>query len=140
MTPSGSWPRGRLLEQTVVHVALLDTDAHAKNVSFIHSGPRTVSLCPLYDSAPTAWFLPTQSRLALPVGQKWRIDEIERHHLLTEATAWGIPEAEGRRIISVTLDRVADGVAAADRRYPDAPGAMRAAVVAQVRRLASSGW
>jgi serine/threonine-protein kinase HipA len=130
----------RLLEQTVVNVALLNTDAHAKNVSVMHIGPRTVSLSPLYDVAPTVWFLPAQSQVALPVGGKRRIGEIERRHLLAEATGWGIPPREARRIITATLDRVAGGLAAADRRYPDAPDAMRAAVDAQIARLASSTW
>ncbi len=131
---------GRLLEQTVVNVALLNTDAHAKNVSFVHTGFRTVSLSPLYDVAPTAWFLPAQSQVALPVGEKCRIGEIERRHLLAEARDWGIPPREARRIITATLDMVAGGLAAADRRYPDAPEAMRAAVGAQIARLAASAW
>ncbi len=130
----------RLLEQTVVNIALLNTDAHAKNVSVMHTGPRTVSLSPLYDVAPTVWFLPVQSRVALPVGGKWRIDEIERRHLLAEAMGWGIPERDARRIITATLDVVAGGLDDADRRYPDAPVAMRTAVEVQIARLAASAW
>jgi serine/threonine-protein kinase HipA len=130
----------RLLEQTVVNVALLNTDAHAKNLSVMHTGPRTVSLSPLYDVAPTAWFLPVQSRAALPVAGKWRIAEIERAHLLAEARSWGIPDAEARRTITATLDAVAAGLGEADRRYPDVPDAMCAAVADQVARLVASAW
>jgi serine/threonine-protein kinase HipA len=131
---------GRLLEQTVANVALLNTDAHAKNVSVVHTGAGTVSLSPLYDVSPTAWFLPTQSQAALPVGGKWRITEIERRHLLAEATSWGVPDREARRIVSATLDALEGGFEDADRRFPHRPDPMRAAVEAHIRRLGASPW
>ena len=130
----------RLLEQTIVNVALLNTDAHAKNVSVLRSGPRTVTLSPLYDVAPTAWFLPGQSQAALPVGGKWRITEIARRHLLAEARAWGMPEPVARAVIADTLEALAIGIADADDRHPTTPGAMREAVEVQLHRLSTSGW
>ena len=130
----------RLLEQVVVTVALLNTDAHAKNISLLHTGPRTVALSPLYDVVPTAWFLPVQARLALPVGGKWRIDEIERHHLLAEAAGWGVPEGEARRVITATLGAITAGVAGADERFPGAPADMRSAVSVHMARLATGAW
>ena len=93
----------RLLEQTTTNVALLNTDAHAKNISVLRAGLRTVTLSPLYDVAPTAWFLPGQTQAALPVGGKWRITEITRGHLLAEARAWGMPEPVARDVIANTL-------------------------------------
>lgn len=128
----------RLLEQTVVNVALLNTDAHAKNISFLHTGDGTVSLSPMYDVVSAAWFLPAHARAAMPIGGKWRISEIERHHLLSEATSWGMPEAVARDTIAATLDAVRAGLRAADDRYPDAPDGLRRAVTAQVERLAES--
>ncbi len=131
---------GRLLEQTVVNVALLNTDAHAKNLSVLHAGARTVALSPLYDVAPTAWFLPAQSQVALAVGGKWRIGEITRGHLLAEARSWDMPDREARRVTMQTLDALVGGLAEADRRYPTTPPDMRAAVEAQLTRLAGSAW
>jgi serine/threonine-protein kinase HipA len=130
----------RLLEQTVVNVVLLNTDAHAKNISVLHSGARTVSLAPLYDVVPTAWFLPGQAQLALPIGGKWKIHEIERRHLLAEARAWEMPETHARSIIDGTIEAVLAGMAGADERYPDVPQAMRAAVDGQARRVLASDW
>jgi len=124
----------RLLEQTIVNVALINTDAHAKNISIVHAGPRTVTLSPLYDVAATAWYLPTQTQVALPVGGTWRIHEVERRHLLAEARSWSMPETVARSIIDKTLDAVLAGMATADARYPDVPAGMRAAVDAQARR------
>lgn len=127
----------RLLEQTVVNIALLNTDAHAKNISVVHRGA-TISLSPMYDVVPAAWFVPSQHRVALPVGAKWRIVEIERRHVIDEAVSWGMPEREASDIVSATLDAIADGVPDADARHPSAPAAMRAAVLDQVRRLTAS--
>ena len=125
----------RLLEQTVVNVALLNTDAHAKNISFLHTPRRTVTLSPLYDIAPTAWFLPTQTQVALPIGGKWKIREIEPRHLLAESHAWGMAAGVARSTIRSTLAAVRAGIASATERYPEAPAPMRAAVEAQVLRL-----
>jgi serine/threonine-protein kinase HipA len=130
----------RLLEQTTVNVALLNTDAHARNVSVLHSGPRTITLSPLYDVAPTVWFFPVQNQAALPVGGKWKISEITRAHLFAEAEGWGMPAAVARSIIDGALAAVTTGIAEADDRFPAVPPAMREAVKAQLRRLASSDW
>ncbi len=128
----------RLLTQTVVNVALLNTDAHAKNLSIVHGTAGTVTLSPMYDVVPAAWFVPTQARAALPVGGKWRIVEIERHHLVDEAASWGMPEPTAKEVIAATLGTMMTGVEQATAAYPDAPEPMRAAVIAQVRRLATS--
>lgn len=130
----------RLLAQTTVNVALLNTDAHAKNVSVLHAGPRSVELAPMYDVAPTAWFLPAQARAALPVGGKWKITEMTRGHLLAEARAWGVPDVVARAVIGDTLDAVATGTDAADIRFPSTPAGMREVVLGQIHRLAASGW
>ncbi len=128
----------RLLTQTVINVALLNTDAHAKNLSLVHGVAGTVTLSPLYDVVPAAWFVPAQSRAALPVGGKWRIAEIERHHLVDEAKSWGMPEDEAGEAVNATLAAIEQGLEAATARYPAAPERMRTAVTTQVRRLAAS--
>lgn len=125
----------RLLEQTVINVALLNTDAHGKNHSFLHTGGGTVSLAPLYDIAPTLWFLPGQPKAALSVGGKWRIEEIERRHLFEEATGWGMPSREAAFVIGETLEALSQGIENADAAYPSAPSAMLAKVRLQVARL-----
>lgn len=128
---------GRLLEQTVVNIGLLNTDAHAKNLSVLHTGRGTISLSPLYDVAPTAWFLPDQAQAALPIGGKWQIHEIERRHLLDEARSWGMPERHADAIVVGTLERLLAGLQVADSRYPSTQAPMRAAVGSQVHRLLS---
>lgn len=128
----------RLLEQVVVTVALANTDAHAKNVSLVHVGPNTVSLSPLYDVAPTLFFLPTQRQAALPVGRKWRIDEITRRHLFEEARAWGVPEPVARATITSALEKLESGMREADAEYPELPAGIRGVVRLQFERLVTS--
>jgi serine/threonine-protein kinase HipA len=128
----------RLLEQVVVTVALANTEAHAKNLSLVHAGPNTVTLAPLYDIAPTLFFLPTQRQAALPIGRQWRIDEITRRHLLEEARAWGVPEPIARATITSALERLENGTHEADAEYPGLPGGMRGVVRFQLERLATS--
>jgi len=130
----------RLLEQVVVTVALANTDAHAKNLSLVHVGPNTVALAPLYDDAPTLFFLPTQRQAALPVGGKWRIDEITRRHLLEEARAWSVPEPIARATITSALERLESGMREADARYPGLPDGLRGVVRTQFERLAASDF
>jgi serine/threonine-protein kinase HipA len=128
----------RLLEQVVVTVALANTDAHAKNLSVLHASPNTISLAPLYDIAPTLFFLPTQRHAALPVGRKWRIDEITRRHLLEEARAWGVPEPIARATISSSIERLENGMHEADAEYPELPDGLHDVVRLQFQRLAAS--
>lgn len=128
----------RLLEQIVVTVALANTEAHAKNLSVVHSGPNTVALAPLYDVAPTLYFLPTQRQAALPVGHKWRIDEITRRHLEEEARSWGVPEPLARQTISSALERLEAGMREADAEFAALPDGMRDVVRLQFERLVAS--
>ncbi len=128
----------RLLEQVVVTVALANTDAHAKNLSVVHVGPNIIALAPLYDVAPTLFFLPTQRHVALPVGRKWRIDEITRRHLLEEARSWGVPDSLARSTIGSALEQLEAGMGEADAEDVELPAGMREVVRLQFERLASS--
>ena len=51
-----------------------------------------------------------------------------------------MPDREARRVTMQTLDALVGGLAEADRRYPTTPPDMRAAVEAQLTRLAGSAW
>jgi serine/threonine-protein kinase HipA len=131
---------GRLLEHVTVSVALANTDAHAKNLSVVHASRGIVALAPVYDVSPTLFFLPSTRQAALPIGGKWRIDEIGRSHLLAEARGWGMPERFARNVITGALERFEAGMAAADAEYPGTPPGMREVVVRQFERLATSDF
>ena len=127
----------RLLEQTVVNMALGNADAHAKNHSVLHVAG-TATLSPLYDVSPTIAFLPEQHTASLRIDGKARMDGITRTHLAREAVAWGMPEPIARRTTDVTLERLRAGMDAADARYPGLPTPIREHVRRSFDRLATS--
>ncbi len=127
----------RLLEQTVVNMALGNADAHAKNHSVIHRDG-TATLAPLYDASPTMAFLPQQDKASMRIGGAVRMDRITRGHLVREARSWGIPEAVARRTVDDTLAQLRDAMAAADELYPELRPDVRAHVRRHFERLASS--
>jgi serine/threonine-protein kinase HipA len=129
----------RLLQQVTINVALGNADAHAKNYSIVHNAG-TVTLAPLYDVSPTMAFIPTQRRSSLPVGGKFPIDEITRAHILAEGRSWGIPDPVARRLITATLDSLAEGMRVADRDYPGLSTATHRLVDRQFARLMRSAW
>lgn len=127
----------RLLQQVTVNVAIGNADAHAKNYSIVHNAG-TVTLSPLYDVSPTMAFISTQRRSSLPVGGKFPIDEITRAHILAEGRSWGMPDRVARNLITSTLDRLAEGMKAADLEYPALPATIRRVINRQFVRLLRS--
>jgi serine/threonine-protein kinase HipA len=127
----------RLLEQTVVNMALGNADAHAKNHSVLHEDG-TATLSPLYDVSPTMAFLPEQHTAALRIDGKARMDGITRGHLVREAVGWGIPSALAQATVEEVLERLRSGMAVADSSYPELPAGIRALAERHFDRLATS--
>jgi serine/threonine-protein kinase HipA len=127
----------RLLEQVTVNVAIGNADAHAKNFSVLHEGGGTVRLSPLYDVVPTLPFVPNQVRAAMPVGGKFRLDEIESRHLIEEAAGWGMPSRLAKDTVGVTMARLLEA-AAAERTGISVAPRVREAVERQLRRLGAT--
>ncbi|PRY35082.1 serine/threonine-protein kinase HipA [Geodermatophilus tzadiensis] len=102
---------GTFLDALALSWVLAATDAHAKNYSLLLSGP-AVRLAPLYDinsvlpylTATRRGMSPGQvsthsARLAMSIGGKARLDELDRTAWASLATASRLPE-------STVLDRV----------------------------------
>ncbi len=68
----------------IVNFLISGTDAHAKNYSLLIAGNNQVRLAPLYDIASTLPYpkkiSPHKARLAMKVGSKYRVKEIEARH------------------------------------------------------------
>lgn len=128
----------RLLEQMTVHVALGNTDVHAKNVSVFHRSDGTVKLTPVYDIVPTLLFI-TQRHIGLPVAGKFVITEITRSNLVGEAATWGVPERASVRAVERVISELRAGVEAADGLMPTVRPDVRASALSQLDRLAASG-
>ncbi len=127
-----------LLRQMVAHVALMDTDAHGKNVSLLHDPAGYVRLAPVYDIVPTTAFVPNQTHLAMCVNGVYRIGRIERSDLVTEARSWGYPSALAKADVGAALDALDAGVAEADAQYLDLDPRARLQVTGQLFRLRRS--
>jgi serine/threonine-protein kinase HipA len=128
----------RLLEQTVVNVAVANTDAHAKNHAVFHQPGNVIRLTPMYDVAPTIAFI-DQRHVGLPISGKFVLADIGRGHLIREAETWDVPAPIARDTIDRVLDALmAVGVPEADAAYPLLDPRIRDIAVASIRRLAAS--
>ena len=123
----------RLLEMTTIHIAVGNTDAHARNHGFIHVAGG-VSLSPLYDAAPTREFVTTRT-VALWVGDQMVLSEITRDHLVREAVGWGFPQATAERTVRRILDTLPDALQRAAEETPQVRPEIVEATLARTRRL-----
>jgi serine/threonine-protein kinase HipA len=105
----------RLLEQLVFTVAIGNADHHAKNISFLHTDARHITLAPLYDTIPTGLWPTLDSRAAMSIGAAVDIPDIDSQDLIREARAWGLPESITRDHLRDTLERLQES----SHRVPD---------------------
>lgn len=89
----------------------------------------------MYDIVPTTAFVASQTRAALPVAGKFRMDEITVEHLVREAVAWGIPERVARSTVMMVLASIHSGLAVADDAVPQVDPRARETVLRQLGRL-----
>lgn len=87
----------------------------------------------MYDVVPTLPFDPNQVRAALPVGGKFRIDEVSPRHLVDEAEGWGMPPRLALETVMSTL--AALGEAAANDGGTAVAPSVRQVVIRQLGRV-----
>lgn len=98
----------RLLQLTVLSVAVGNLDLHAKNISLIHHIDGTVILAPAYDVVPLT-HQPNDGEMAMAINREYRHAAITRRHLVDEGNTWGLNDAE--EIVDTTLNSVLETVA-----------------------------
>ena len=69
----------KLLDAAILNLIIGNADAHAKNLSLLHSGGG-VSLAPLYDLLSTVIYPNLHVKLAMKIGGKAVLEEIEPRH------------------------------------------------------------
>jgi serine/threonine-protein kinase HipA len=94
-----------LFRQVAFRVLVGDEDGHGKNYSVLLDNGR-VSMAPLYDSLCTMVYPELSGRMGLCVGRRTDLASVDRHALLDEAAAMGIPI----RHASGMLQDLADGL------------------------------
>jgi serine/threonine-protein kinase HipA len=131
----GSEP-DKLLALTTFNLAIGNTDAHAKNISFIRNSDGDVSLAPAYDIAMHLHHTSANRTFAMNVNGKSAIDSITVADLIAEAGHWPMPRRRALLAVSETLHNLSAELAILDRsRYPGVPEAAFNVVEERTRAL-----
>ncbi len=101
-----------LLDQITFTVAIGNADHHAKNISFMHLNPDTVTLAPLYDTVPTALWPNLSTRAAMSMGAAVDLPDVTAADLMREAQRWGLTKAGALDRLQDTLERILEATLA----------------------------
>ena len=115
LTDGGATP-DPLLRLATFTVIIGNTDAHAKNHSFLrHADGARVELAPAYDVSMHEHTGVSSGLLALDVAGRRAIAEITVDDLVAEGVSWGLPPARARRVVTRTVDAAVTALADVDR-------------------------
>jgi serine/threonine-protein kinase HipA len=70
----------KLLDAAIFNLIIGNADAHAKNFSLLHSGGGAITLAPLYDLLSTIIYPNLHVKLAMKIGGKAVLEDIEPRH------------------------------------------------------------
>jgi len=90
----------RLLDAVIFNALMGNHDAHAKNFSLLYTG-KTPILAPLYDVLSTAIYSTLSSKMAMKIGSKYSLDEVQARHWEQFAESAGLAKAQVKRRILV---------------------------------------
>jgi serine/threonine-protein kinase HipA len=96
----------RLASAVTFTVVIGNSDAHAKNLSFLHTVPGTIELAPLYDTVPTMMWPKLLTRAAMTINARRDLGLVTLDDVATEASRWGHDRARARRVAVETAERV----------------------------------
>lgn len=92
-----------------------NADAHAKNLSLLHTDDGAVRLAPTYDMLCTTVYAPVSTTLGMAVNGHRRIDGVRVDDIVAEGCSWGIRPAAARRIVDDLVARAPAALDAAAR-------------------------
>ncbi|MFC8923301.1 type II toxin-antitoxin system HipA family toxin [Cellulosimicrobium sp. NPDC057127] len=104
-----------LLALTTFNLAVGNTDAHAKNISLLRHADGTVRLAPAYDVSMHLHHAHASRVFAMDVAGERDMDTLTGEHLVAEGASWGLPRRRAHRVVSQTLEALADALGAVDR-------------------------
>ena len=105
-----------LLRLVTFTVVVGNTDAHAKNHSFVrHPDGARLNLAPAYDVSMHEHTTVSSGRLALEVAGKDAITSITAADLATEGRSWGMAPRRAQRVVTQTVQAIDDALATIDR-------------------------
>jgi serine/threonine-protein kinase HipA len=127
-----------LLRAMTLNVALGNCDAHAKNMSLIHTEAGTIRTAPLYDLLSTRLYPRLDDSLAIYVDSVQKADRVTAQRIANEAVRWGMPRHEAAVIVDETLERLPQAISAAAAEAGDTlPPRLPELVSERVARLAA---
>ena len=139
----------RLLRSVVLHIAVGNADAHAKNVSIMLDGEGRVRLAPVYDVACALVYKdlpgalgpqPVNQRLAMSVNGSFEMDEVSAAALVAEGAGWpGLSSRRAAAVVEGTVGELAGVVDAAAKTTRDLDRELLDLVGGRVARLADPG-
>lgn len=101
--------RYALLDYSLFHILVGNTDAHGKNVSFIYRD-EAVRLSPMYDVVGTAVYPRHSRRLAMTIGGEIVIDDVDMEAFERAYEECGLSAALAKRRIPATLEKIVAAV------------------------------
>ena len=125
-----------LAQDIILRVAVGDSDGHARNYSFLHTGD-AIEMAPIYDVAPTHLHVASK-RLGLYVHDQPYLAHVTAAHLAEEVHAWGVPKDAATRLVVANLERLAAAIPDAARRIPHAPDRTITSVATRIEKLLRS--
>lgn len=122
-----------LAQATSLNVMLGNGDAHAKNLSLLHSSSGGLSLAPLYDLMCTRHY--GDDRLAMYVDSVQRIDRVTSQRIVNETVRWGLSRTRAVDIVGDLLDRAPGAIAAAREETAGVPDDLVKSIEQRLARL-----
>lgn len=100
----------RLVQAITFTVLIGNGDAHAKNVSLLHTEPGVVELAPLYDTVPTVLWPRLPDRAAMPVDHVAVLSRVTLGDVVAEAKRWpldpAVAESAARDLVARVLEEL----------------------------------
>lgn len=124
-----------LLRQMTVNLVLGNTDAHAKNYTFLYEKPCEPTLSPMYDVTPSFDIEPNAEFLSMRIAGKVRQTEIGREDIIDEAISWGMSGHLATQILDETLRNLNQGITEARSIYPDAAALFEKPTIRRLKNL-----
>jgi serine/threonine-protein kinase HipA len=109
------------LTRAVTFTAVIgNADAHAKNISLLHSRPGRIELAPLYDTVPTCLFPALKDRAAMFVNGRTTLGRVTLDDVVDEATRWPLAATTARAAAHETVEAILDHLDGLPDRLVDA--------------------
>ena len=96
--------RSALLRAVTFNVVIGNADAHSKNYSVMISRDGSVSLAPIYDTAPVMYLDPAFKGTGHVINGKTSINNITVDDLTAEAASWGMGERRARAAVRSCIE------------------------------------